>query len=89
MKAPKFTSRVRANARKLLQDALALAQQGEEDPVIVTGVARKVSLAGKVWECAYAAREAARVALRRPRAPLTSQRVLNKAIELLNNGWGS
>lgn len=84
-----YTKITRTKAIGLLTRALELAKAGERDPAVVAANELGVLFGGRVWTCAYAVRIAAKVALRRSQAPLTSQRVLKKAIELLNNGWGS
>lgn len=79
----------RTRAIELLKEALEFAKRGEEDPVIVAGVERNISLGGKVWALAWHARVEV---LRRRRRQLGSSslrdaKTIELALALLGDGW--
>ena len=77
----------RAAAIKLLQAALEFAKRSEEDPVIVAGVERNISLGGKVWALAWHARVEASKRLGDKRCSLRHEKTIEAAIALLERGW--
>lgn len=89
MPTTKYTPLVRANAIKLLRVALEFAKRGEEDPVIVAGVERNISLGGKVWALAWHARvEAARRLGNKGQGySLRHEKTIVHAIAVLESGW--
>lgn len=77
----------RAAAVKLLKEALEFAKRGEEDPVIVAGVERNISLGGKVWALAWHARVEAVRRFGAKSPSLRHQNTIRLAIDVLENGW--
>lgn len=87
MPAIKYGPAARSGAIKLLREALEFAKRGEEDPVIVAGVERNISLGGKVWALAWHARVEAARRHKDKRCSLRHEKTIVHAIAVLENGW--